>query len=91
MTRIAAETITIDQAVETICIEAWDTEGGQAQGIIWDRTGQDDQDGEWGTQLIDWEGDLDDAVIAVEAAGFTVEEFVGHDIDGGGATALARR
>ena len=90
MTRIDAETITIDQAAETICIEAWPADY-PTEGIIWDRTGYDDEDGEWGQQTIEWEGDLDDAVHAVEAAGFTVEEFVDHDIDGGGVTALARR
>lgn len=89
--REAATAIQFPAAVKAICIETWDVEGGQ-EGIIWDRTGQEDQDGEWGTQIIDWAGDVDDVVIAARNAGFAVEEFNSYDIGGDqGATALARR
>lgn len=79
MTRIPAHTITIPTEVTRITIEAWDAEDGTNQGIIWDRTGLKEEDGQWGGQLIDWEGDLDDIIIRLRNAGFEVSEFV---IDG---------
>ena len=79
MTRTTAHAITIPAEVTDITIEAWDAEDGTNQGIIWDRTGLEKNDGQWGGQLIDWEGDLDDITIRLRNAGFEVSEFV---IDG---------
>ena len=79
MTRTTAHTITIPAEVTRVTIEAWDAEDGTNQGIIWDRTGLKEEDGQWGGQLIDWEGDLDDIIIRLRNAGFEVSEFV---IDG---------
>jgi len=79
MTRIPAHTITIPAEVTDVAIEAWDAEGGTNQGIIWDRTGLEENDGQWGGQLIDWEGDLDDTIIRLRNAGFQVSKFA---IDG---------
>lgn len=79
MTRISAHTITVPAEVTDIAIEAWDAEDGTNQGIIWDRSGQAPEDGEWGTQIIDWEGDPDDIIIRLRNAGFEVSKF---SIDG---------
>ena len=79
MTRISAHTITVPAEVTDIAIEAWDAEDGTNQGIIWDRTGLKEEDGQWGGQLIDWEGDLDDIIIRLRNAGFEVSKF---SIDG---------
>ena len=75
MTRTAAHTITIPFWATDIVIDAWAAEDGAVQGIIWDRTGLAPEDGEWGTQIIDWEGDLDDITIRLRNAGFEVSEF----------------
>lgn len=75
MTRTAAHTITIPFWATDIVIDAWVAEDGAVQGIIWDRTGLAPEDGEWGTQIIDWEGDLDDVTIRLRNAGFEVSEF----------------
>lgn len=92
MTRTASHQISIPANVERLAIEAWETEDGTTQGIIWDRTGLQPQDGEWGTQLIDWEGDRADAVICAEQAGFTVADFIPYNIEGDeGAIAEATR
>lgn len=92
MTRITATAIQFPAAVKTICIEAWDADEGGQEGIIWDRTGHEDQDGEWGAQIIDWTGDVDDVVTAARNAGFEVEELAAYDVNGDqGATALAHR
>lgn len=82
MTRISAHTITVPAEVTDIAIEAWDAEDGTNQGIIWDRTGLKEEDGQWGGQLIDWEGDLDDIITRLRNAGFEVGEFVTQTIDG---------
>lgn len=92
MTRTAAHQISIPANVQRIAIETWETEDGTTQGIIWDRTGLQSQDGEWGAQIIDWEGDRDDAVICAEMAGFTVAEPIPYSIEGvEGAVAEATR
>lgn len=79
MTRTTAHTITIPAEVTSIAIEAWDNDYGTQDGIIWDRTGLKEEDGQWGGQLIDWEGDLDDIILRLRNAGFEVSEFA---IDG---------
>lgn len=83
MTRTPAHTITIPAEVTDIAIEAWDAEDGTNQGIIWDRSGQDPEDGEWGTQIIDWEGDPDDILIRLRNAGFDAYEFTTTDLGDG--------
>ena len=63
-------------------IEAWDNDYGTQDGIIWDRTGHTDDDGEWGNELFEWVGHLDDVRAAAKRAGFEVGEFVTQTIDG---------
>ena len=87
MNRTPAHTITIPDDVRSVAVETW-ADGLEWFGIIWDRTGHEDYDGEWGAQLLEWAGDLDDVTAAVERAGFTVGEFVAHEL-GDGAELLA--
>ena len=82
MTRATAHTITIPAEVTSIAIEAWDNDYGTQDGIIWDRTGHTDDDGEWGNELFEWVGHLDDVRAAAKRAGFEVGEFVTQTIDG---------
>ena len=92
MTRATAHTITIPAEVTSIAIEAWDNDYGTQDGIIWDRTGHEPEDGEWGAQLVEWHGDRADVVARLEGAGFTVGEFVEHDLgDGPELLAVAHR
>lgn len=82
MNKQAAHTITIPAAVTRIAIEAWPADA-PTRGIIWDRTARQDDDGEWGEQLIDWTGTLADAVIALERDGFTVGDMIQQDVGDG--------
>ena len=72
-------------------METW-ADGLEWFGIIWDRTGHEPEDGEWGAQLVEWHGDRADVVARLEGAGFTVGEFVEHDLgDGPELLAVAHR
>lgn len=91
MNQTPAHAVTIPEDVARIAIEAWPAED-PSQGIIWDRTGHEDYNGEWGSQLLEWVGGLDDVTAAVERAGFTVGEFVAHELgDGAELLAVAHR
>lgn len=82
MTRTPALDITIPEAVTFIFVEAWPADS-PTEGIIWDRTGLDSEDGEWGTQLIDWEGDLDDVKRVLSEHGFSLGDFARADLPEG--------
>lgn len=91
MNQTPAHAVTIPEDVARIAIEAWPAED-PSQGIIWDRTGHEPEDGEWGAQLVEWHGDRADVVARLEGAGFTVGEFVEHDLgDGPELLAVAHR
>lgn len=64
--------IEIPDTVDYVAVEQW-SEGEQDCGIIWDRTGRDENDGEWGEELLRWEGDRADVVNRLEGTyGFTL-------------------
>lgn len=91
MTTIAATEITIPTTVTSIAMEIWH-ENGQDQGIIWDRTGEEADNGEWGNEMIRWTGDRADAERMVEQAGFEIGEFESIDLgDGPEDFATAKR
>ena len=89
--QVPAHTITLPASVQSVAVEAW-ADGSDWCGIIWDQTGLEDWSGEWGAQLVDWRGDRADVVARLEGAGFTVEQFVEHDLgDGSELLAVATR
>lgn len=91
MTTIAATEITIPTTVTSITMEVWH-EDGQDHGIIWDRTGEEADNGEWGNEMIRWTGDRADAERMVEQAGFEIGEFESIDLgDGPEDFATAKR
>ena len=77
--RVPATGIQVPEHTRVIAVESWDVDDYQ-QGIVWDRTLADE--GEWGEQLIDWAGDLDDALIHPREAGFELSEPIEQTIDG---------
>ena len=89
--QVPAHTITFPDDVRSVAVEAW-ADGLEWCGIIWDRTGLEPEDGEWGDQMLEWRGDRADVVARLEGAGFTVGEFVEHDLgDGPELFAVAHR
>ena len=89
--QVPAHTITIPDDVRSVAVETW-ADGLEWFGIIWDRTGHEPEDGEWGAQLVEWHGDRADVVTRLEGAGFTVGEFVEHELgDGPELLAVASR
>lgn len=91
MTTIAAIEIAIPATVTSIAMEVW-RKNGQDHGIIWDRTGEEAGNGEWGDEMIRWAGDRADAERMVEQAGFEVDEFESIDLgDGPEDFATAKR
>ena len=77
--RVPATGIALAHDVRVIAVESWDVDDYQ-EGIVWDRTHADE--GEWGDQLIDWSGDLDDVLTRLRDAGFTLTEPAEQQIDG---------
>ncbi len=77
--RVPATGIQVPEHTRVIAVESWDVDDYQ-QGIIWERTHADD--GEWGEQLVDWTGDLDDALIRLREAGFELSEPIEQTIEG---------
>lgn len=80
---VAAHLVQIpDEALE-VRIEAWQDPEGAWQGILWDRTSCDPEDGEWGEQMVRWRGDqLADAVRLLARFGFEVSGFTRREIGG---------
>lgn len=83
---IPATGVEVAPDVRVITVESWDVDDYQ-RGIVWDRTHT--AEGEWGDQLIDWSGDLDDVLIRLRDAGFTLSEPVDRQIDGEVGTFIA--
>lgn len=83
---IPATGVEVARDVRVITVESWDVDDYQ-EGIVRDRTHADE--GEWGDQLIDWSGDLDDVLTRLRDAGFTLSEPVDREIDGEVGTFIA--
>ena len=91
MNRTPAHTITIPDDVRSVAVETW-ADGLEWFGIIWDRTGEEADNGEWGNEMIRWTGDRADAERMVEQAGFEIGEFESIDLgDGPEDFATAKR
>mgnify|MGYP007086362633 CR=1 FL=1 len=82
MSIVAATEVTIPETVTSVALEVW-RDYGQDRGIIWDRTGREEQDGEWGDEMILWAGDRDDVRRIIEQAGFEVGDFESFDLGDG--------
>lgn len=77
------EAVILPEDATAIAVDRWE-DGGTIHARAFNRSGQDEQDGEWGEDLGEYDSDALDA--ALRRDGFTPGDAIGYDVPEGVGT-----